>query len=350
VSPIKNTAAQIVENIRHSGLSIYDTIAVGDPKLWLPAPELEAVLDAELRGLDLAGYALRTRSKVIKTAVCNVLGYPIPKSFRRTRPRFPGQNLDTYGQKSNNVQIWNEDVSPTRRYALLAVGDHDLVTRVKVVAGDTLAKLDKTGTLTQKYQARFTPSDIRAELVSAEDTPLLKGVIGVREQRAFNVTPNSLPDSASLLRIGTAFKRLSSLIGARIRNVGMDQERNRGAELHKLVVAALGYNVYADGGDFPDVRHQLLEVKLQTAPTIDLGLVSPDSTSLLDVQQLGGHQVRHCDVRYAIFFGETEGDEVRLKHLVVTTGEKFFTRFAAFGGKILNKKLQIRLPNGFFST
>ena len=43
-----------------------------------------------------------------------------------------------------------------------------------------------------------------------------------------------------------------------------------------------------------------MEVKLQTSPTIDLGLVRPDSTAVLDIPKIGGKQLRHCDVRYAV--------------------------------------------------
>jgi hypothetical protein len=64
-----------VAAIRAKGLSIYDPIVVGDPTLWIPAPELQALLDDGLRGLSLAGLPLRTRSKVVKTWVCEVLGY-----------------------------------------------------------------------------------------------------------------------------------------------------------------------------------------------------------------------------------------------------------------------------------
>jgi hypothetical protein len=350
VPSVRVAATRIVENIRRSGLSIYDEIEVGDPKLWLPAPELESRLDAELRGLKLGGYPLRTRSKVVKQAVCTALGYPVPVSFRKTQPRFPGQNFDTYGQKSNNVQIWNEEVSPIRRYVLIGISSQDSVERVKVVSGDTLAKLDNTGTLTQKYQARFDLGPNATELVTVEDTEALQRVISGSVQVAFVESPASLPDGDTLLPIQEIFRRLSPLIGRTILALGSDQERNRGAELHRLVVDALGYRTYADGGDFPDVRHQLLEVKLQTAATIDLGLVRPDSDELLDIQQLAGRQIRHCDVRYALFFGGMTGDKVRLSHLVVTTGERFFSRFVAFGGKVLNKKLQIRLPRSFFLT
>ena len=46
-------------------------------------------------------------------------------------------------------------------------------------------------------------------------------------------------------------------------------------KLHSLACSALGYSNYKDDGKFPDIKHQLIEVKLQTSPTIDLGLFLP---------------------------------------------------------------------------
>ena len=99
--------ARYVAAIRASGLTVYDAIEVGS-RLWLPSPELESVLDTGLRGMDLAGLPLRTRSKRVKERVCEAMGYPVPESFGRKRPRFPGQQLDIYVQKSNNLQVWND--------------------------------------------------------------------------------------------------------------------------------------------------------------------------------------------------------------------------------------------------
>jgi hypothetical protein len=101
-------------------------------------------------------------------------------------------------------------------------------------------------------------------------------------------------------------------------------------------------------GQFPDVRHQLLEVKLQTATTIDLGLVRPDSHDPLDVPKVLAQHLKHCDVRYALFYAKTDGATVTLTHIFLTTGEAFFRRFPQFQGKVLNRKLQIPLPAGFF--
>ena len=161
-------------------------------------------------------------------------------------------------------------------------------------------------------------------------------------------SPINDPQPAHLLPIREIFERLQTLIGEGFADIGYDQERNRGAELHRHVCHHLGYADYRDDGRYPDVRHQLLEVKLQTSPTIDLGLVRPDSEEALDVPNIDGRQIRHCDVRYALFYAETDGEHVTLTHLFLTTGEKFFSRFPQFQGKVLNKKIQIPLPADFF--
>lgn len=344
------TSAQTpyVQNIRAAGLTIYDHVEIGDPALWIPTPHLERLLDDGLRGISLAGLPLRTRSKVAKEHVCRVLGYPVPGSFPKTQPRFPGQLFDTYVQKSNNLQVWNEELSPTRRYVLIRLSSEDVVTRTRVVTGDTLAELDTTGTLTQKYQARCITGAATAELVVAKDTTLLEPFVAADVDLRNVATPVSQPTAGTLLPISELYAALKKLIGSSFKDSGYDQERNRGAGLHRLVCSALGYAGYQDDGQFPDVRHQLLEVKLQTSPTIDLGLVLPSSTEPLDVPKIAGRQIRHCDVRYAIFFAHTDGSLVTLTHLFLTTGEAFFNRFPQFQGKVLNKKLQIPLPYDFF--
>src|SRR5437773_6133920 len=135
-----------------SGRTIYDLLNER-PEHFLPSPDLESILKAGLLGLDL-NYPLRTRSKVLKTKVCEILGYPVPASFKRSKPRFPSQDFDTYVQKSNNLQIWNEEITPTRRYVIIRLDEASKVVGLRVVTGEILAALDTTGTLTKKYQAK----------------------------------------------------------------------------------------------------------------------------------------------------------------------------------------------------
>ena len=269
--------SKVVKGISSSGLTIYDSLETR-PELYIETQTLERILSRALVGLNL-NYPIRTRSKVLKSSVCQAIGYPVPKSFRKTQPRFPAQNFDSYVQKSNNLQIWNEEVESSRRYVLVRVGDDQIVTRVKVVTGDAIAKLDPTGTLTTKYQAKSRNPITESRLISSADTP--------------NVV-KTLPES--MLPIRELYACLHTLVGSMIVNPGIAKERNRGAALHEAICKCLNTS-WSDCGQFPDVRSQLLEIKLQTASTIDLGLVCPDSTE--SIASLPNF--KHCDVRYAVF-------------------------------------------------
>lgn len=340
----------VAHRIRESGKSIYDTLSSDESDMWLSASELEVILNNALIGMDLAGLPLRTRSKVVKEALCKAIGYPVPKFFKKTQPRFPAQDFDIYIQKANNLQVWNEELSASRRYVILRVSAGDEIEKVKVVDGATLAKLDRTGKLTQKYQARFIPSLESCELVSTSDTANVKSLLDESKVPQVSSSPTNLPAPENLLPIAEIFDHLRGLVGKTCVDPGCDQERNRGCELHRMICKALGYASYRDDGTFPDITEQIVEVKLQTSPTIDLGLVTPDSTERLDLPAIEHTFFRHCDVRYALFYGMTDGHEVTLTHLAMATGEDFFSRFPRFGGKILNKKLQIPLPRDFFES
>jgi len=141
------------ESVRRLGLDIYEPADRKGYGLFFPDEELEAYLNHALAGRALTG-AIRARSKLAKQLVAEALGYGRPASFKRTRPRFPGQDLDVHVQQDDNLQIWNQDVSPERRYVLIRPDADGVVRRVRVARGQQLAGWDRTGTLTSKYQAR----------------------------------------------------------------------------------------------------------------------------------------------------------------------------------------------------
>ena len=51
------------------------------------------------------------------------------------------------------------------------------------------------------------------------------------------------------------------MVGLNIDYLNPLQERNRGAELHSLICEYLGYSIYEDDGNYPDIANQLLEIK-----------------------------------------------------------------------------------------
>lgn len=332
-------------NIKNSGLSIYDPINPQNPFLYIPTHELEYILSNSIVGLSLAGLPLRTRSKVVKQTLCIALGYPIPNSFKKTQPRFVGQNFDVYTQKSLNVQIWNEDIDDNRRYVFLRVNDNDVITCVRVITGYQLVKLDHTGTLTQKFQARM--QTYYQNICSSRDSITIDNWITTdKTTNLSSVNPNNYPQRSQLLRITEVYSRLLPIVGKSISYLDAIQERNRGAELHAMICKHLGYAIYEDNGTYPDIFNQLLEVKLQTSPTIDLGLHSPEDGSA--IVSIDSTTFYSKDIRYAIFNGEVFNDRVHLKNLYLVTGEDFTSYFPLFQGKGTNKKLQIPLPPNFF--
>lgn len=342
-----NEANKYLENIRSSSKTIYDNITIGDPDFWIPDEHLEYLLNEGLRGRDVE-FPIRTRSKLIKQWICEALGYPVERSFKKCQPRFTGQNLDVYGQQSNNVQIWNEDISPQRRYAIVGIDQNHIIHKVKVVNGTELAILDNTGTLTRKFQAWLGNPNGSCELVSSSDTDNLQPYLSSNSFIPNTATsPIEYPSTQQILPINEIYSRLSNLISKQFTDPGVTQERNRGAGLHNLVCEALGYSSYADDGKFPDIKNQILEIKLQTSPTIDLGLVCPDSEGGIGFS-LGSTPVQHNDTRYAIFYAHTNNSHVTITNLVVTTGEDFFSRFQQFQGNVVNEKVQMSLPSNFY--
>jgi hypothetical protein len=339
------TGAELSAAIASAGATIYDSLE-DRPELIFSLSLLESHLRGELIGIRVPG-EIRTRSKLAKRLVASALGYPVPASFQRTQPRFPGQNLDVHVQKANNLQIWNEELDPDRRHAILRVDDNAVITAVRVVDGETLARLDTTGTLTQKYQASRLGGHTGTKLVSTVDTErfqrLLTPVNELPREALADLDPLHPPERAKVLAIQPLFVVLQALPGRRLARAEL-QERNRGAALQRTVCDVLGLSHYADHGQFPDIPCQALEVKAQSSPTIDLGLVTPDSTD--EARGLAG--LRHCDVRYCVAELEPRDGEFEVTAVVVSAGEDFFREFRAFEGLRQNRKLQMHLPPDFF--
>jgi hypothetical protein len=344
--PGEHTAAAISA----SQLSIYDS-TVDEPELLYDLQTLEGRLDAGLRGHRFE-YPIRTRAKIVKTAVAELLGYPIPSSFRKTQPRFPGQNMDVYVQTANNLQIWNEEVDPHRRYVIVKLNADHCVTIVRVLTGEELALLDKTGTLTSKYQAKRKAGRNGSCLVDSSDTERFVSALVPKDRLDSTILshmkPTEVPISGQVLSIASLFKALRRLEGTVLVDPGLIQDRNRGTAFQHLVCSAIGLDHYEDLGQFPDILSQALEVKLQLSPTIDLGLVTPASVD--PVAKTGGI-IRHCDTRYCVAYGSRVGtDKVRIEEIVLTSGERFFDEFQRFEGMIQNAKLQIPLPESIFKS
>jgi hypothetical protein len=184
------------------------------------------------------------------------------------------------------------------------------------------------------------------QLFSEKDTPSVEewcsnGIIDLKF-----ISPIDPPIKGKLLSINTIYTLLKNLEGTSIPHMDALQERNRGAFLHQCICEKLGYSTYADKGTYPDVLNQLIEIKLQTSPTIDLGLHSPNDGEIVYSQN--NKIFYSTDIRYVIMQGVRIDENIIIKHLFISTGEDFTRNFRIFGGKVQNAKLQIPLPKNFF--
>lgn len=324
-------------------MNIYTTILNQSSSQWLNNDDLKNKLLRGLENFSSGKQPIRTRKKTYKDKVCEILGFEIPSSYKRTKPMFPIMDFDVYVQQSNNLQIWNEEVLPSRRYVVIRVNEEGSFLTLKVITGEELASFDRTGTLTTKLQARLDIKNIANKLSNEKDTEALLPHI-VSDIDLTDEIPSRNPQSGKVLPIRTIYERLLGIIGVTFQD--SHSERLRGNKVHELCCNALGYSSFSDDGQFPDIRHQLLEVKLQTSPTIDVGKENP----LDDTNKLSSLSLNVCnqDIRYAVVYAVIKDDIVTIKNIIVTNGENFFNTFPQMAGNVVNKKLQLPLPNNFF--
>lgn len=336
------------EAVAGSGLSIYDPLLPDRGDLFFSREELEKLLCAELRGREVPGEN-RTKAKVAKQLVAEALGYEAPSSFQRTSPRFPGQDLDVFAQASNNVQVYNQDLDPERRYAILKLDERARVQSVRVVEGHTLALLDGDGTITSKFQARRKAGDTTSKLASVLDTEIfrefLEPVESMSAAEMDALDPLDPPERGRVLSIAALYQTLEPLVGTVIEHLPLG-ERTRADAFHQLVCETLGLRRHADSGQFPDISCQALEVKLQYRQTIDLGLVLPAGEG---GSRFLGPNLRHCDARYLVAYTEVGEKGHAISAIVLSAGADFFNEFDQMGGLGRNDKLQIHLPADFFA-
>lgn len=335
-------AREIRARIQASGVSVFDdTVDAGSPYFYEP-DEIRALLLDQLLGIDdLAGLKNRTRGKLAKQLVAKALGYPVPEAFKRVRPRLRHAGLDVAAQGTSNFQPVNEDVDASRRYVFLVLGESGSVIDIRVLLGPAVADMDTTGTVTMKFQAARRSGNRDSRLVSIVDTQHFLEVLAPVADGGTARSPVLAPEPGSVLPIAEVYRRLHTLVGQTFRDPGANQERNRGAVIHTEACKALGCDGYADNGQFPDILSELVEIKLQLSPTVDLGIELPDAETPLASTDF---MLNTCDVRYALFHGSLVGDSFTIDALVVSTGADFFNEYRQFGGLSSNKKLQIRLP------
>jgi hypothetical protein len=209
-----------------------------------------------------------------------------------------------------------------------------LITTVLVLTPDYIEKnFGRFGAPTLKHQLIIT-SKARQKIIggstvafSIEDTLRVQEMSAegyVKPTRRFNQLP---APKGEVLSSDVVMKMAGlPIVGQKIEG---GETKNRGQILERLILSQLGYVVAAGElleGQYPDIKHQLLEVKIQDSPTIDLGKYTPQESTLI-FPDLG---ITTKDIRYMIVLMNPESSKV--EGVVLMPGQNIGEHFSYVDG------------------
>jgi hypothetical protein len=149
------------------------------------------------------------------------------------------------------------------------------------------------------------------------------------------------PDIKTLYSIQLLKKMVAEkLIGKRLPSAAT---KNRGQALERMVLQLLQYYFDEKGllhGGFPDIKNQLLEVKIQDSPTVDLGRYSPATEEII----IEDNRLTTNDVRYLIALTNPQTEII--EGVILAPGEKLGELFSYVSAQ--SYKCQRSIPMTFF--
>jgi hypothetical protein len=146
-------------------------------------------------------------------------------------------------------------------------------------------------------------------------------------------------DVNDLLSISILKERLQSLKG---QTLAAADTKTRGQLLERTAANLIGYSP-TDSlvGGYPDIPNQLLEIKVQDSPTIDLGAHSPMLGEII----VKGNRITTKDVRYLIALTNSENGVI--EDIILTAGRELGKYFTYVPTK--SYKCQRSIPMDFFT-
>lgn len=282
-------------------------------------------------------------------------------------PKITREFIDTYivtSGSSYNLQVWNRNPAVDTLLISYESGENLKCTDVKFVFvkinmdDNTISSiLILTPAYIESKFGKFGKPTIKQQLLISSKTR--KNIINSKDKIVFYQDSKKLsisvcddyakpiadmteePKVGDLFSINLLKERVAEkLIGFKLPAAAT---KNRGQALEKKVLELLGYDVKDSDllcGDFPDIRNQLLEVKVQDSPTVDLGKFSPETEELVSKDA----KFTTFDVRYLIALTNPKTEEI--EGIILSPGEKLGELFSYVSAE--SYKCQRSIPMSFF--
>ena len=253
--------------------------------------------------------------------------------------RFPNTSNDLIRYK-NNQTIKCKDI----RFVFVKVDtDTKMIQSVVIATPDYIVKkFGIFGVPTIKYQ--MIVSDLkRNEIIKGTSSCNFKEDTANMQQYTTDkfVTPkhsiSDLPQKGEILSLQCIKEKVGSLVGTQL---VVSDTKTKGQFLERVVANLLGYSTNDSlVGGYPDIPNQLLEVKVQDSPTVDLGKYSPSNPVVIN----NSMNLTTEDVRYLIALTDENGN---IEGLILSPGSCLGDAFTFVNDT--NYKCQRSIPMSFF--
>jgi hypothetical protein len=282
-------------------------------------------------------------------------------------PRIVREFIDTYivtSGKSYNLQVWNRIPASNTLLVKYESGDSlhcndvrfvfvridiekSVIASIIILTPDYIEeKFGKFGKPTIKHQLLIS-SKARAAIYSSKDKILS---FSDSKKLSYHIKHDYSPPRTGMveepdLKDLFSIALLKKLVAKKLIGKKLDAAatKNRGQSLERITLELLGYKVDENEllfGGFPDIKNQLLEVKVQDSPTVDLGKFSPENEEMVIKEK----NLTTFDVRYLIALTDPETEII--EGVILSPGEKLGEVFSYVSDK--SYKCQRSIPMAFF--
>lgn len=276
-------------------------------------------------------------------------------------PKFLREYIDTYivtTGNTYNLQVWNRNPSSNSvqveldngetllakdvRFILGKINEEHCIETIVVMTVDYIEnKFGKFGVPTMKQQLsisnRKRESIIWDRKMVIDDANLPIQLLAIDEEIGESVSIKDEPNKVLPIRV-IGERVIHKLIGQRL-DISLSTKQ-RGQQLERMVAYHLGYRTLQERleGGYPDIRNQMLEIKVQDSPTVDLGRYSPQFE-----EQITNYFTTRL-IRYLIAL--TNSIDGSIEGIVICPGEELGKHFTYVSDKSF--KCQKSIPMKFF--
>lgn len=288
--------------------------------------------------------------------------YEIVPPKQKGVPSFLREYIDTYLVTSGvnyNLQVWNRNPNGTSvqvdlkngetllasdvRFVLGKINEDEIIESIVIMTPEYIEnRFGKFGKPTVKQQLVISnkkreeiinkhgmivaDTDISVDLLDTENSTVV-GDVSIKDE----------PEK--VLPIETIHQQITEkLLGEKL-DISLSTKQ-RGQQLERMVAYQLGYKKLQGGleGGYPDIRNQMLEIKVQDSPTIDLGRYSPQFEEEIN------EDFTTRTIRYLIAL--TDALNGKIDGVVLCPGDELGKHFTYVAEKSF--KCQRSIPMNFF--